>query len=390
MVILVKWPHGKCVGSRRKMLDHLCLNQMELNKSTPNDSDRVDTTNSVMIPIRWKLDNKYITENLNTNYGAKEKLALCKAALAIALKSTTAIPFGGVVRDLLVHKLGAEEYYKYVMSLDGYGCDYQREYMNKKVHSSTHISRNMLPDDIDLLICVDDIGDEDELERHLDILKMDMNSLGTFLDKHEKWVDYIPNVHDFTMRVKKLRLDHTRTSLHEGTRLLSLKMDLVFINKDDKKAFFNQIPFAIDKLTLEPNWSPDEETLKLNKSVNELFTFDGLTEDIYNDVQPLKTRVLNIKLSKDAEPKAKETYWRLFLLRIVKKMGRGWTVENVPFKIDGWFIVFNDGSKGSLLDTLYSIPNPTIAPEPGTCIHYSEDGIISPGKTLYSMEDFVN
>jgi hypothetical protein len=343
-----------------------------------------------MIQIREKFDDKYITESLKTNYGAKEKLALCKAVLAIALKSMTAIPFGGAVRDLSVHKLGAEEYYKYFKSLDDYGCDYQREYMNNKVHSSTHISRNMLPDDIDLLICVDDIGDEDELERHLDILKMDMTSLGTFSVKHEKWIEYIPNVHGFTMRVKKLRLDHIRTSLHEGTRLLSLNMDIVFINKDDKEAFFNQIPFAIDKLTLEPNWSPDEKTLKLNKSVNELFAFVGLTEGIYNDVRSLKTRVLNIKLSKDAEPKAKETYWRLFLLRIIKKMGRGWTVENVPFKIDGWFIIFNDGSKGSLRDTLYRNLNPAIAPEPGTCIHYSEDGIISPGKTLYTIEDFVN
>ena len=83
----------------------------------------------------------------------REEHVVLKAASAIVLQNIPdTIVFGGAVRDWLLHKCGAKEYFKYVNDDDqDKTLDGPLPYSNPKFHPSSYKNRNTIPHDIDIL-----------------------------------------------------------------------------------------------------------------------------------------------------------------------------------------------------------------------------------------------
>jgi hypothetical protein len=259
----------------------------------------------------------------------REEHALKKAIVAEILQLDDIAVFGGVPRDWMLHQKAARKYYDFTTE---FNAQQKRDcYTDLKIHPTTSLNRNTIPDDIDC-ICWDD--SDDKIEEILQVLRQ---NLSLKVQRFEVDMEYIPNVHGVPFTVNRIRAVHAIAGLTYTDCIFNVQIDIVQMTQSDILPFLKQIPFTSDLAFI--SWFPATLGKPIHfNPVSELFHWwifiSSPDEYVFNNGQRI-TYIRSTSKACDASPKDLIRWHYKLLQRIVNKLKRGWIIPNCSFKLCG-------------------------------------------------------
>ena len=254
---------------------------------------------------------------------------ICQCAL-----DSNVNPFGGVARDLWIRQEAADRFYKHLAYVNFWNTysDYATAYNSLETHTSS-LDRLRQPNDVDLLVgLTKDIDSHHILTTFLPQLVLQFKDVGKFEEWREN-TEYVKDVTGIPIAVFSSRIFHRYGSFHTGYRHLSVKVDVVFVLKDNIETLLSNVPIHVSRLMLSG--------YSRNQFNGLQFEYTGLTADI--ESQMLSKRV---KVDKDVTINADLVMGQAWMQRVVVKIAQmqtaGWTFERLPH-INNHYTIDADG-----------------------------------------------
>lgn len=249
---------------------------------------------------------------------------ICQCAL-----DSNVNPFGGVARDLWIRKQAADRFFAHLEHEKVYS-DHATAYNSLETHTDS-LDRLRQPDDVDLLVGLTEDIDHHILTTFLPQLVLQFKDVGKFEEWREN-TEYVQDVSGVPIAVFSSRIFHHYGSFHTGYRHLSVKVDVVFVLKENIQTLLSNVPIHVSRLMLSG----------YSRIRGLQFEYTGLTPDI--ERQMLSKRV---KVDKDVTINVGTVVAQEWMQRVVNKIAKmqtaGWTFERIPH-IDYTTIVSADGT----------------------------------------------